>query len=72
MSLFTQPSASSASSALSASSGSSGTPPGVSADVAHRDAVIERLRALDVLRMTPLEAMNALATLVDDARKPQS
>ncbi len=59
MSLFTQPVA-------PAQSGEQ------SADVAHRDAVIERLRALDVLRMTPLEAMNALATLVDDARKPQS
>jgi DNA mismatch repair protein MutS len=31
--------------------------------------VVDKLRTLDVLRMTPLEAMNALAALVDDAKK---
>jgi DNA mismatch repair protein MutS len=33
-----------------------------------RDPVIARLCALDVLRMTPLEAMSTLASLVDAAR----
>lgn len=32
-------------------------------------AVLERLRAVDVHRLTPLAAMNLLASLVDDARR---
>jgi DNA mismatch repair protein MutS len=31
--------------------------------------VLEKLRATDVMRLTPLQAMNALAALVDDARR---
>jgi DNA mismatch repair protein MutS len=31
--------------------------------------VLEKLRATDVMRLTPLQALNALAALVDDARR---
>jgi DNA mismatch repair protein MutS len=40
--------------------------------VVEEPAVVAKLRSLDVLRMTPLEAMNALAALVDEAKKPAS
>jgi hypothetical protein len=32
-------------------------------------AVLDKLRALDVLHLTPLQAMTRLAELVDEARK---
>jgi DNA mismatch repair protein MutS len=40
-----------------------------SALVGSEPPVLQKLRSLDVLRMTPLEAMNALAALIDEAKR---
>ena len=45
------------------------TAPALDPAAASSARIVEELRGLDVLRMTPLQAMNALAALVDEAKK---
>jgi DNA mismatch repair protein MutS len=43
-------------------------PPAVDA---HAVRVVQKLRALEVMRLTPLQALNTLAALVDESRAPE-